>query len=151
MTCPPWTPIITGIGPNQAKAKSPITRRVPQSGDAAINPEDFGESDYHTLANQASSGDPDANKKLAQELKDMRDAHIQITPDWKKATDPHGSQIPSANGAPSGLPTSGTMNGDDIYAPPNPGHIDQYRYKTGKQANASTRQVPASVITQKRP
>ncbi len=149
ITCPPWTPIITGVGPNQARNRSPISGRVSGNGDAAINPTDFGESDYYQLAQQTGSQDPatraSANKQLAQELKDLRNAHIQITPNWGKATDPQGSQMPSANGAPGGIPTNGPMNGDDIYAPPNPGHIDQYRYKTTRQARASTRQVPVTV------
>jgi RHS repeat-associated protein len=149
ITCPPWTPIITGVGPGQALDRSPITGRVPQSGDAAINPEDFGESDYYQLAQQTGSADKatatDANKKLTQELKDLKNAHIQITPDWSKATSPQPSKLPSANGKPSGLPTSGPMTGDDIYAPPNPGHVDQYRYKTRRQANASTRKVPVTI------
>ena len=119
--CPPWTVILTGVSPKQARDKSPITGRRSGSGDAAIDPRDFGESDWYQLGNLAmNKHNPLAARKAAndqrnREADDIKSAGIQITPDWGTATDPMGSKMPSANGTPSGFPTSGPMGGNDIY------------------------------------
>jgi hypothetical protein len=149
VTCPLWTPIITGVPPNSALHKSPITHRASQTGDASINPDDFGESNFYQLAGQTGNQDwierDDANAKLVQEIEDLRNAHIQITPDWGKATDPQGSTKPSANGEPTVLPANRTMNGDDINYSHNPGQVYEFRYKTERETEASTWRVPVTV------
>jgi RHS repeat-associated protein len=153
ITCPPWTVILTGVSPKQAHDKSPITQRRSGSGDAAIDPRDFGESDWYQQGNIAMSpSNPFAARKAAfdhrqQEANDINNAQIQITPDWGTATDPWGSKLPSANGAPSGFPTSGPMGGNDIYSPSKGahGHIDTYGWLTDRLAKGSTRRVTVNI------
>lgn len=150
INCPPWTVIATAPSPRQAQGISPISGRKRQNGDAAIDPRDFGVSDWYSTAQQTSKKRPAKVRKaayqhLADLAGDLSNAQIQITPDWGSATDPKGSKMSSANGAPAGLPTSGTLNGNDIYWPPHRGRIDVYGFNSAALAQASTRRVTVHI------
>jgi len=140
INCPPWTPTITGVAPRQARGLGALSGRPVGNGEAAINPTDFGFSDYYNLAKVANPGNkhtpPNAAWiKLTQEQGALRQANIQISPDWS------GAQ----GGSPIGLPSSGTLTATDVYSPANPGHIDLYRYSSRRDAYRSTRSVPVSI------
>ena len=118
--CPPWTFHSTFVGAHQARDKGAFSGKLPQVGDVAIDPRDFGYDDYYDLAskienkpyNQMSKESQDAFNKISQEQKEIKNAHITITP-----TSP----------MPKGTPSNGPYNGVDAIHPDQPGTVDVYR------------------------
>jgi hypothetical protein len=147
VNCPPWQVIVTMPGPGQAGKNGGISGKPVGNGQAAIDPRDFGQDNYYDdAANYGNPNKPPANAtqvaardQMNQYVRDLRHAHIRITPDWSTATDPQGSKLPQANGQPAGT-SNGPYNATDTYHPPNQGHVDLYRVK-----HPSTRTVTVHV------
>ena len=123
------------MGGREAPGKTAFTQKIPQVGEVAIDPRDFGYGDYYDLAKQINpgKGNPDTPeypnsqsslKKIGTEQQGLKNANITIavTP-----SDPKGF--------PSGIPSTGPYSATDAISPPQPNVVDVYRTKTIAQAD----------------
>lgn len=131
-----WNVSITVIGGNQAKHKGAFSGKTPKVGDVAIDPTDFGYDDYYDLASKIDPKNPratpessEAYDKIQQEQRELKNAHITITP-----TSP----------LPKGMPSQGPFAGVDAINPPHDNGVDVYRTPTKRQARKLGR-IPATV------